>query len=59
MENGYDKVAGYVMAGVVIIIALIAFAYALPWLILIAAIVGGIWLYFWQRSTRRESHPWD
>lgn len=28
-------------------------------ILLIAAIAGGIFIYFWQRSTRRSEHPWN
>jgi hypothetical protein len=26
---------------------------------LIAIVVGGIAFYFWQRSTKRSTHPWE
>jgi hypothetical protein len=62
MENGYDKVAGYVMVVVGVGIALF-FLYrfsvtVLPWLILIAGVIGAIW-FFWRHSMKRSAHPWD
>jgi hypothetical protein len=64
MYQAIENKIGLVVTAVVIwglaIYALYSFAVNfLPWLILNAVVIDAIGFYFWQRSTRRESHPCD
>ena len=59
----YEEFGKIAFAIAVLIVAGIAFCqfavYVLPWLLLAAAAIALVWFYFWQRSTRRSSHPWE
>jgi hypothetical protein len=60
MYEGAEKIAGGIAA--VVVLGILAYQFAvnvLPWLILIAVVGAAIFLYFWQRSTRRSPHPWE
>jgi hypothetical protein len=59
-DNGYLKIASYIVAILLPVVVITGFTiYILPWLLLIAAVIGAIWFYLWQRTTRRSPHPWD
>ncbi len=60
MYDEFGKFAFVVAALIVVGILLYQFTiHVLPWVLLIAAIIGVIWVYFWQHSTRRSAHPWE
>jgi hypothetical protein len=60
MYDELGKIAAVMAIVIVGGIILYNFAiYVLPWLLLAALIIGAIWFYFWQRTTRRSEHPWS
>jgi hypothetical protein len=60
MYDEFGKIAAVIAIAIVGGIILYNFAiYVLPWLLLAAFIIGAIWFFFWQNSTRRSAHPWE
>jgi Flp pilus assembly protein TadB len=59
----YDEFAKIAFVIAVLIVAGIVLyhftVYVLPWLLLAVAAIAVVWFFFWQRSTRRSTHPWD
>ena len=60
----YDDFGGYVALpiAVAIVAGIILYYFVtniLPWLILIAIVIGGIWFFLWSQSTKRSEHPWS